>query len=302
VTLAAIALLTGASITHALWNFAGKRDRPTTAYFLAANTLGTLAFAWVIVPTAPAIASFPPRLWFLTALTGVFQAGYYMALAGTYGSGDLSVSYPIARAAAVLFIGIVNTLLRNGHGPSPLAWAGMVCIAAGILLLPLQKLSGFRLSRYAQKSTLLALAAAACTVGYSMADSRALSIAAEIPDPPWGRIGVTLLYSVLEGLSTSAWLAIFVFAAPRQRAGARQVVTNGLWRTALTGVTIFFTYTLVLFAMYLAKDVNYVVAFRQLSVPIGAALGVLVLREPLYRPKLIGIVVVTAGLLLVALG
>jgi uncharacterized membrane protein len=82
----------------------------------------------------------------------------------------------------------------------------------------------------------------------------------------------------------------------------RQVVTKGFWRTALTGVTIFFTYTLVLFAMYLARDVSYIVAFRQLSVPIGAALGVLVLREPLHRPKIIGIAVVTVGLLLVALG
>ena len=301
-TIAAIALLAASSITHALWNLAGKRDQPTAAYFLAANTLGTLAFAWIIVPTAAAIAWFPPQLWFLIALTGVFQAGCYTALAGTYRSGDLSASYPTARAAAVLFIGILNTFLRNGHGPSLVAGAGMLCIAVGILFLPLEKLSGFRLSRYAQKSTLLALAAAVCTVGYSMADSRALSILAALPDPPWGRVGVTLLYSVLEGMSTSLWLALLVFGAPRQRAALRQVVTKGLWRTALTGVTIFFTYTLVLFAMYLARDVSYIVAFRQLSVPIGAALGVLVLREPLHRPKIIGIAVVTVGLLLVAVG
>lgn len=302
VTLAAICLLVASSVTHALWNLAGKRDQPTPAYFLAANTLGTLAFAWVLVPTASAMAWFPPRLWFLVGLTGIFQAGYYSALAGTYRSGDLSVSYPIARAAAVLFIGIVNSILRNGHGPSPLAWAGMVCIAVGILLLPLEKLSGFRLSRYAHKSTLLALGAAVCTVGYSMADSRALSILSTMPDPPWGRTGITLLYSVLEALSTSTWLTVLVLAAPRQRLAARQVFTRGLWRTALTGATIFFTYTLVLFAMYLAKDVSYVVAFRQLSVPIGAALGVLVLGEPLYRLKIIGVVVVTLGLLLVGLG
>jgi len=135
-----------------------------------------------------------------------------------------------------------------------------------------------------------------------MADSRALAILAGMPQPPWGRVGVTLLYSVLEGMSTSIWLALLVFGAPRQRAAVRQVVTKGFWRTALTGVTIFFTYTLVLFAMYLARDVSYIVAFRQLSVPIGAALGVLVLREPLHRPKIIGIAVVTVGLLLVALG
>ena len=47
---------------------------------------------------------------------------------------------------------------------------------------------------------------------------------------------------------------------------------------------------------------SYIVAFRQLSVPIGAAVGVLVLREPLHRPKIIGIAVVTIGLVLVAVG
>jgi drug/metabolite transporter (DMT)-like permease len=256
VTLAAIGLLVASSITHALWNLAGKRDQPTPAYFLAANTLGALAFAWVLIPTARSIPWFPPGLWLLIALTGIFQTGYYSALAGTYRSGDLSVSYPIARAAAVLFIGIVNTMLGNGHGPSPLAWAGMVCIAAGILLLPLERFSGFSFSRYTHKSTLLALGAAVCTVGYSMADSRALSILSTMPDPPWGRTGITLLYSVLEALSTSVWLAILVVAAPRQRLAAREVMTKGIWRTVLTGATIFFTYTLVLFAMYLARDVR----------------------------------------------
>jgi drug/metabolite transporter (DMT)-like permease len=302
VTLAAIGLLIVSAVFHALWNLQGKRDRPSPAWFLIANTLGTLAFAWAVIPTARAMGWFPPQLWLLIGLTGIFQTGYFAALAGTYAAGDFSVSYPIARAASVLILGVVNTVLRNGSGPSATAWAGMICIAVGLLLVPLEKFSGFNPTRYLKKGTLLALAAAVCTVGYSMTDSRAMTILAAMPDPPWGRTGVTLLYSVLEAVSTSLWLTIPVLAIPRQRALGREVLATSFWRTALTGASIFFTYTLVLLAMHLARDVSYVVAFRQLSVPIGAALGVIVLKEPLHRPKIIGIAAVTVGLLLVGLG
>ena len=105
-------------------------------------------------------------------------------------------------------------------------------------------------------------------------------------------------YAAAAGLT----LTIVVLAIPRQRVLGREVLATSFWRTALTGASIFFTYSLVLLAMHLARDVSYVVAFRQLSVPIGAALGVIVLKEPLHKPKIIGIAVVTVGLLLVGLG
>ena len=248
-------------------------------------------------------AWFPPSLWLLIGLTGIFQTGYFVALAGTYRAGDFSVSYPIARAAAVLIIGVVNTVLRNGSGPSAMAWAGMICIAVGLLLIPLEKLSGFSLSRYARKGTLLALAAAVCTVGYSMTDSRALgdprgharsAMGADRRDPAVLRARGDQHLGVADHRRARD--------PPPESAAAARCSPRSFWRTALTGASIFFTYTLVLLAMHLARDVSYVVAFRQLSVPIGAALGVIVLKEPLHKPKIIGIAVVTVGLLLVGLG
>jgi uncharacterized membrane protein len=49
-------------------------------------------------------------------------------------------------------------------------------------------------------------------------------------------------------------------------------------------------------------NVSYVVAFRQLSIPLGAFVGVFVLKEPRYRPKLVGVLVMFAGLVLVGAG
>jgi uncharacterized membrane protein len=48
-------------------------------------------------------------------------------------------------------------------------------------------------------------------------------------------------------------------------------------------------------------NVSYIAAFRQLSIPFGAMLGIIVQKEPLYRPKLVGTGVAFAGLILVGI-
>jgi uncharacterized membrane protein len=61
------------------------------------------------------------------------------------------------------------------------------------------------------------------------------------------------------------------------------------------------TYALVVWAMAYASDVSYVVAFRQVSIPITVALGIAILGERLTPPKLVGVGIVVIGLLLVVL-
>ena len=39
-----------------------------------------------------------------------------------------------------------------------------------------------------------------------------------------------------------------------------------------------------------------------ISVPLGTVLGVVILREPPYVPKLVGVAIIFAGMVLVALG
>ena len=70
----------------------------------------------------------------------------------------------------------------------------------------------------------------------------------------------------------------------------------------VTGVVIMATYGLVLASMAYVTNVSYVAAFRQLSIPIGAILGITLLHEPRYLPKLIGIGIVCIGLILVGIG
>jgi uncharacterized membrane protein len=54
--------------------------------------------------------------------------------------------------------------------------------------------------------------------------------------------------------------------------------------------------------MAFVRNVGYAVAFRQVSVPLGAVVGVLALHDQPYTPKLLGVALMFAGLVLVGLG
>jgi drug/metabolite transporter (DMT)-like permease len=150
-----------------------------------------------------------------------------------------------------------------------------------------------------------ALLAAVGTMGYSLVDDHALRLLRPAL-APMPATATTLLYALLEGVSTSVWLAGFLlFGALRiaARPLAAFRLPSGQWRSALlSGIAIFTAYTLVLIAMAFARNVTYIVAFRQMSIPIGVLLGLVVLREPLHPPKIAGVLTVAAGLVLVAAG
>ncbi|WP_241148790.1 hypothetical protein [Photobacterium sanguinicancri] len=53
--------------------------------------------------------------------------------------------------------------------------------------------------------------------------------------------------------------------------------------------------------MTLTDNVSYIVALRQLSIPVGVALGIWLLKEPSHRPRVIGAALVCMGLMAVSL-
>ena len=60
------------------------------------------------------------------------------------------------------------------------------------------------------------------------------------------------------------------------------------------------TYGIVLASLVFADNVSYVVAFCQLSIPLGAAFRILALKEPAHGLKRIAIMFI--GLVMVATG
>jgi len=295
----AILLVTIASFTHVAWNLAGKRRNPSVAFFFVACACGAgMLMPWVawnyrLLPLVP------NSVWAMLILTGFWQALYFSGLACAYAHGHLSVAYPLARALPVLLVALISTL-RHGAG-HPVAWTGMALIVAGAMLLPVPAFRQWHWRNYQNRSCFFALVAAVGTAGYSITDDAALSDFRFAAADHASVLRVTLVYAAFEGAATCMWLLPVVLRHHAGRANLRLIVTTQRNTAVLAGLGIFVTYSLVLLAMAFVRDVSYVVAFRQLSIPLGTMVGIVVLGEPACTPKIIGVALMFVGLVLAAI-
>jgi uncharacterized membrane protein len=160
----------------------------------------------------------------------------------------------------------------------------------------------FRLRNYVNLSCLFALSAALGTTGYSIADDEALRLLREAPKVSLQSWQITLAYAFFEALTSAFWLTLFIAGRKRERTILRQVGRKQCLSAISMGIGIYLTYSLVLVSMAFVTNVSYVVAFRQLSIPLGVMLSLWLLKEPAYIPKLVAVVVMFIGLVLVGTG
>ena len=302
-TLLAITLISISALMHAGWNLLSKSRHPSAAFFLVATLTGTLLLSpAAVLSWNTVVHGIPREVWMLIIMSGYFLALYFVSLAGAYRAGDMSVAYPLSRSSPVLVVSIVTLMLGRGEQVSGMCIAGIVLVVGGCFLVPLHRFDNFRLRNYWNRTCSLALLAAIGTSGYSILDDEALRQLRADSQVTIGNTQLALAYGCLEGLAASFWLTIVVASRRNSRDQLRQVLEVNASDAALTGIAIYLTYALVLISMAFVDNVSYVVGFRQLSIPLGATLGVLVLKESPHAPKLIGIAVMFVGLLLLATG
>jgi drug/metabolite transporter (DMT)-like permease len=299
--IAAILLIISAA-THAGWNFISKKEHPTQAFYLVANTMGVICVLPILFYYGHQINLIPMTVWIYAVMSGFFLAAYLEALAGSYRTGDISIAYPLARALPVLFVFCFT--LFSGKGKPLGAWfiLGAVLVVGGCIILPMKAFRNFQISNYKNLCVVLAVLAAVGISGYTVTDDIALRHLRELAGKPFAPVEGTLIYMVLEGISCSLWQSLFVFLQSRERANFTEVLQNFKRAAATTGIGIYLTYGLVLVSMNFVTNVSYVATFRQLSIPIGALLGMVLLREPRYNPKIIAVAMIFIGLILVGFG
>lgn len=301
-SLTAAILLLISAITHAGWNYISKKEHPTAAFYLVANTIGVICVFPVLLYYGNQIRMIPESVWVCIALSGFFLAAYMAALAGAYRAGDISIAYPLARSLPVIFVFLLTLVFGKGKPLGILVIIGIILVVAGCTILPLKVLREFRLSNYKNLCCLLAVLAAVGIAGYTIIDDTALRNLREIPGKPWKPIDATLVYMVLEGISCSIWQLLIVALVSRERKTLVEVLHDFKGAATLTGIGIYLTYGLVLASMNYVPNVSYVAAFRQLSIPLGALFGMVLLKEPRYIPKIIGVAIIFLGLILVGMG
>ena len=301
-TVTAVIILSVSAFVHAGWNLIGKKAGPTIGFFLTANFLGTLCLLPFVIAYHRVAILFSYRVWLLLLSTGLCQAVYYSGLAGAYRKGDMSLAYPTIRAFPVLFVALISLSMGKWDQLTRESVVGITLIFFGAFLLPMRRFIEFRWKNYLNRVTLLAVLAALGTTGYSVIDDTALRLVREQTCLPLKSWQMTIVYAFFEGITSSFWLAIFVSRSRRSRESLKHSIRSNLRWAAIMGFGIYLTYTLVLISMAFVKDVTYVVAFRQLSIPLGVVLSVFLLKEKTHVPKFAGAFLMFVGLALVSLG
>ena len=302
-TATAILLIVASAFLHAGWNLISRRARSSAAFFLVSTLAGAallspgLIFYRFLLPDG-----LPPGFWALLLGTAFFMTLYFGALAGAYRRGDISVAYPLARSVPAIAVLAITVLLGRGHQISLQCVLGIVLVVVGCLAVPLRRFDQLHLQTYFNTTCGYALLAAIATAGYSLVDDEALRLLRADDMSVREVVGVTVVYGCLQAAGAAFGLAILVIPRRRGREELRLVIRHRANQALLAGVVMYVTYLMVLVSFAHAENVSYVLGFRQLSIPLGAALGIFILKEAADRPKLVGVAMTFVGLVLVATG
>ncbi len=283
---------------HAAWNFLGKKESPTIAFFWLAGVAGAVFWIAGAVFSGVDIMALPPRFWLFFLISSCFEVLYMTALAFGYRNGDISLVYPLGRSLPVLLIAAITTLLGIGKTPGALALAGMCIIFAGCIIMPLNCWREFKLKTYCSKVLFWVIMIGIGTTGYTICDSITMGILQEIP---CGRSPLfkSIFYTFMVQLGIGVFMLPLVLGSKKER----QEVCH-IWKSYpvyVAGVFSASAYVLVLLAMKFVTNVSFVQAFRQMSLPIGILAGIFILKESCSAPKITGILLVIAGLIMTSL-
>ena len=185
------AVLLGAAL-HAAWNVAiragGDRRRETALLAGASALIAAVGLPLVRLPA--------PAAWPHAAISMVLHTVYYALLAEAYTHGGVALAYPLMRGTAPMLTTLGAWALL-GERLSPIGWAGIGGICAGVVLL-----ARHRGGAQERAAVLFALANAVVIAGYTVNDA----IGARVSDSP---VGYALVVFVLSAAPTLLWLRRF---------------------------------------------------------------------------------------------
>jgi len=264
---------------HASWNALVKAggDR------LAVQGLVMLAPALIAAPFLPILPLPGAAAWPYLLASLTLHLIYNALLVAAYRHGDLSQVYPIARGSAPVLVAIGAWVLA-GEAKSATEMLAILIVSFGILALSFRR--GPRKHGEAQ-SIALAFLVGLAIASYSLTDGLGARAASSV-------MSYIAWLFFLEG--TFFFLFIALVRRGRLVASFRPVLLPGLGGGLMAGLG----YAIVIWAMTVAP-IAHVVALRETSVLIAAAIGALVLKEGFGRQRLAASVFVVFGTVLLQL-
>lgn len=297
-TLSAFWLILLSIFLHVGWNLISKKSQPTAAFYLLTSVTSFLLYFPCVFFAGIDWGALGGKFWCFVFLSIASEILYFIGLFKTYRSADISLAYPMVRALPVLLVAGVTALFGIGKPLNGAAVAGIFIVFAGCLLMPLQKFSQFSWRNYMTPVLGYMILAACGTTGYTIFDG--LLIPQILAHTKGSHLAATGAFISLLELGITTGLSIYVFTVKSERESLKQLLFRS-WTPHICGICSSSAYILVVLAMPLVSNVSYVQAFRQMSLPLGVAAGIFILKEKCPPVRLAGVGAIVAGLVIAAL-
>jgi drug/metabolite transporter (DMT)-like permease len=263
------------AVAHAIWNSlvksAGDRILTMVTIRFTGLVLGLSALPFVDWPQ--------PESWKWLVVTAVVQFGYYALLVRSYGLGDMSVVYPLARGIAPVLMTIA-AFISLGEALSPAHLVAVGLISFGIMVLS------------------LGAGANAAAVGYACATGLAVAAYSLFGGLGVRTSGTVLGFQACLEVVTGGGMAAYALATRGANvlAYVRRHGTIGFFAGTMSvlGYLAFLAATKTL-------PLGPVVALRETSVIFGTLIGTLVFREAFGLRRVTASTFVISGAAILAL-
>ncbi len=272
-----------AALLHAGWNALVKsstdKQLDTALIHLIGSAIG--------LPLMLAVGVAPMAAWPYIAASVVIHVAYYVALTSAYQHGDLGLTYPLMRGVGPVLVALSATLTVGEH-LSPLAWAGVLGVCGGTLLLGLSP-RAFEQPR----AVVFALINAVVIAVYTVVDALGARAAVQAGGSAVQYVAVLFVFD--------GWPFALMVLHKRGLALAMPYARARLPVATVAAAASLGAYGIALWAMTLAP-VATVAALRETSVLFAALLGTWFLKEVFTVRRALGTVAIVAGVMALRLG
>ncbi len=277
----AILLLLVSAVLHTSWNLLIKQseDKYIVTWWMV--TIGGI-FALV----ALFFTGLPPRAMWPFALVSIcVEAAYFVTLSYAYHDNDFSLIYPVARGSAPAFLALWSFLFLHekltGGG-----MLGLAFIIGGLLVIGIHTLRQAHVTHLHFKGAAVAVFIALLISIYTTIDGAAV------------QNGFALPYVMSMFAFVPIPITPFIFREYKW-ARIKMALVKQPIRVPLAGVLGVLAYLMAVFAFSIAP-VSYAGAVREVSVVLGALAGWWFLKEKMGGVRLLGAIVIFAGIVVIA--
>jgi drug/metabolite transporter (DMT)-like permease len=278
----AIAILILSAILHTAWNLLIKQSEEKYIVTWWMVTFGGL-FAFI----ALFFTGLPPReMWIFAILSVCVEVAYFTMLSYAYHDNDFSLIYPVARGAAPAFLALWSFLFLHERLTSG-GVIGLGFIIGGLAIIGVNTLMQAHVTRVHFKGVAVALCIALLISIYSAIDGAAVQNGYAFPY-------VMGMFTLVPLMTTPFVLRQYSWAQIRE-ALVKQPV-----RVPLAGVLGVLAYLMAVYS-YSIAPLSYAGAVREVSVVFGALTGWWLLNEKMGGVRVLGALVIFAGIVMIAI-